>query len=54
MPSESPISQKYIIGFVLVVLAIPLSMMGLIILALPMGLYGGFLLIKEMFEKYRQ
>lgn len=52
MPTESPLLKQFLIAFVLIVLAIPLSMMGLVILALPMGLVGGFLLIKEMLSKY--
>jgi hypothetical protein len=54
MNAESPLSQQFFVAFILIVLAIPLSMMGAVILALPMGLAGGFLLIKEMLNKYNQ
>jgi hypothetical protein len=51
---KAPFTNQFIIAFILLILAIPLSMMGLIILALPMGLIGGFLLIREMYNKISQ
>lgn len=47
----SPLSNQFILAFLMVIAAAILGSMGIIVLALPMGLVGGFLLIKEMITK---
>lgn len=51
---QDPITWQFLLAFGLIVLAIPLSLGGVLIFALPMGIVGGLLLIKEMITKYRQ
>jgi hypothetical protein len=50
--NEAPISNKFILGFGLVVGAIFLSLMQDTGLAIITGISGGFILILEMIKKY--
>lgn len=51
---EAPITKQLWFSIGLLVLALLLALANLIILALPLGIAGGFLLIKDMVNKYRQ
>lgn len=51
---EAPFTKQFLIAFVMIVIAIPFSMMGAVIVALPLGLVGGFMLIKEMINQLKK
>lgn len=48
---QSILSNQFILGLLAVLVAIPLSIAGILILALPLGIVGGILVIKEMINK---